>query len=345
MEEELKSFVKVWFLAITSLCYSYYIAAKIPKGFLRLLSLLPVISLFLFLPMNLSSYSYIIATSIFLSWYANFKLLLLSFDHGPLSPPPPQLLHFICIASLPIKIKRYPSQDKPQTSFLGTIILAIKVAITIMLFEAYNYGKHLNTNIVLALFHIQFLFAMECLYAVFQIPPKFFFGFELEPQFNEPLLANSLQDFWGRRWNLMSSDVLRHLIYNPLRRISKRIIGDRWKSLPAILGTFFVSGLMHEVLYYHLTHLPPTWEATCYFVMHGICVDVEIVMKKKKVILIGRKRQFLINVISRLLVLAFLLVTSIWILFAPLLRNGFYEKVYMEYSTAINFAKGVLHIH
>ncbi|GLT50938.1 hypothetical protein SLA2020_243930 [Shorea laevis] len=344
MEEELKSFVKVWVLAITSLCYSYYIAAKIPKGFLRLLSLLPVISLFLFLPMNLSSHSYILATSIFLSWYANFKLLLFSFDHGPLSPPPPQLLHFISIASLPIKIKRYPPQDKPQTSFLGTIILAIKVAITIMLFEAYNYGKHLNTNIVLALFPIQFFFETECLYAVFQIPPKFFFGFELEPQFNEPLLANSLQDFWGRRWNLMSSDVLRLLVYNPFRPISKRIIGDRWKSLPAILVTFFVSGLMHELIYYHLTHLPPTWEATCFFVMHGICVDVEIVMKKKKVILIGRKWQFL-NVISRLLVLGFLLVTARWILFAPLLRNGIYEKAYIEYSMAVNFAKGVLHLY
>ncbi|GKV43785.1 hypothetical protein SLEP1_g51038 [Rubroshorea leprosula] len=229
MEEELKSFVKVWVLAITSLCYSYYIAAKIPKGFLRLLSLLPVISLFLFLPLNLSSYSYIFATSIFLSWYANFKLLLFSFDYGPLSPPPPQLLHFIFIASLPIKIKRYPPQDKPQTSFLGTIILAMKVAITIMLFVAYNYGKHLNTSIVLALFPIHFLFETQCLYAVFQIPPKFLFGFELEPQFKEPLLANSLQDFWGRRWNLMSSDVLRHTIYNPLRRTSMRIIGDSYE--------------------------------------------------------------------------------------------------------------------
>ncbi|GKV43783.1 hypothetical protein SLEP1_g51036 [Rubroshorea leprosula] len=345
MEEELKNFVKVWVLAITSLCYSYYIAAKIPKGFLRLLSLLPVISLFLFLPMNLFSCYYVCGlTSIFLSWYANFKLILFSFDHGPLSPLPPQLLHFIFIASLPIKIKKYPPQEKPQTSSLGTIILAIKVAITIMLFEAYNYGKHLNANIVLALFPIHFIFETECIYALFQIPPKLFSGFELEPQFKEPLLANSFQDFWGQRWNLMSSDVLRPIIYNPLRSISARIIGGRWASLPAVLVTFFVSGLLHELIYFHLTHHPPTWEATCYFVMHGICVDVEIVLKKKKVILIGRKWQFL-NIISRLLLLGFLLVTSRWILFAPWLRNGIYEKAYMEYSMAINFAKGALHLY
>ncbi|GLT38162.1 hypothetical protein SLA2020_124270 [Shorea laevis] len=72
-------------------------------------------------------------------------------------------------------------------------------------------------------------------------------------------------------------------------------------SVPAVLVTFFVSGLMHELIYYHATHLPPTWEATCYFVMHGTCLDVEIVMKKK--------------------------------------------KAYIEYFIAMNFAKGVLHIH
>ncbi|QHO21064.1 Long-chain-alcohol O-fatty-acyltransferase [Arachis hypogaea] len=35
------------------------------------------------------------------------------------------------------------------------------------------------------------------------------FGFELEPQFNDPYLASSLQDFWSRRWNLVPANILR----------------------------------------------------------------------------------------------------------------------------------------
>ncbi|GLT83613.1 hypothetical protein SLE2022_018910 [Rubroshorea leprosula] len=173
---------------------------------------------------------------------------------------------------------------------------------------------------------------------VYEIPPKFFLGFDLEPQSNEPLLATGLQDFWGRRWNLMSSDILRQTIYNPLRRISTHIIGHRWASLPAVLVTFLVSGLMHEVIYYHLTHLRPTWEATLFLVMQGILVDVEIVMKKKR--MMGNWQ--LISVILRPLVLGFRVVTSIRLLFAPLLRNGMPEKAFIEYSIAVDFVKEFL---
>ncbi|GLT47293.1 hypothetical protein SLA2020_209990 [Shorea laevis] len=96
---EIKNFIKVWVLAMISVCYSYYIAAKIPRGISRLLSPIPVFSLFFYLPMTLSLFSLCGIASIFLSWYANFKLVLFCFDHGPLFPPPLKLLHFISIPS------------------------------------------------------------------------------------------------------------------------------------------------------------------------------------------------------------------------------------------------------
>ncbi|MED6116483.1 hypothetical protein PIB30_100771 [Stylosanthes scabra] len=40
------------------------------------------------------------------------------------------------------------------------------------------------------------------------------FGFEIEPQFNEPYLSTSLQDFWGRRWNLMVTSILCPTVYD-----------------------------------------------------------------------------------------------------------------------------------
>uniref|UniRef100_A0A2N9ISK3 Uncharacterized protein n=1 Tax=Fagus sylvatica TaxID=28930 RepID=A0A2N9ISK3_FAGSY len=94
MEGEINNFIMVWVLAVASLCYCHTIGKFIPKGTTRLLAILPVIFLFLILPLNLTSI------------------------------------------------------------YLGALGLALV-------------------------------------------------GVELEPQFDEPYLATSLQDFWGRRWNLM----------------------------------------------------------------------------------------------------------------------------------------------
>jgi len=43
-------------------------------------------------------------------------------------------------------------------------------------------------------------------------------GIELEPSFNKPFLADSLADFWGKRWNLLVSNLLRVSIYDPVVR-------------------------------------------------------------------------------------------------------------------------------
>ncbi|OMP04305.1 Glycoside hydrolase, family 28 [Corchorus olitorius] len=63
-------------------------------------------------------------------------------------------------------------------------------------------------------------------------------------------------------WNRRVSDIHRATIYDPAKSVSKRIIGPRWASLPAVFATFVVSGLMHELLYYHITHRFPTWKVT-----------------------------------------------------------------------------------
>ncbi|GLU03207.1 hypothetical protein SLE2022_204170 [Rubroshorea leprosula] len=136
----------------------------------------------------------------------------------------------------------------------------------------------------------------------------------------------------------MSSDILRQTIYNPLRHIARRVIGDhRWEFLPAGFVTFLISGLMHELIYYHLTHLHPTLESTVFFVMQGILVDVEIVMEKK--MMKGRNWQF-VNMISRPMVLGFRVVTSFWLM--PFFRDDMYEKASSEYSLVVDFVKELL---
>ncbi|KAJ4875499.1 putative long-chain-alcohol O-fatty-acyltransferase 4 [Raphanus sativus] len=80
MEEELKSFMKVWVSAIMSITYCYYFSTRIKAGVFRLLSVLPVCVLFLFLPLFFSSVHFTGFTAFSLTWLATFKLILFSFD-------------------------------------------------------------------------------------------------------------------------------------------------------------------------------------------------------------------------------------------------------------------------
>lgn len=58
----------------------------------------------------------------------------------------------------------------------------------------------------------------------------------LPPLHDRPLLARSLADFWGRRWNLWMRDWFRFAIFNRLQA----------RPALALVVVFAVSGLMHE---------------------------------------------------------------------------------------------------
>ncbi|MBA0809789.1 hypothetical protein Gohar_025411 [Gossypium harknessii] len=163
------------------------------------------------------------------------------------------------------------------------------------------------------------------------------FGLEIEPQFHEPYLSTSLQVFWGRKWNLMVTSILRPTVYYPMRRISTRLVGSRWTSLPAIITVFVVSGLMHELMYYYVTRVAPTWEMTWFFILHGVAVAAEVVVKK-----VVPEKMRLHSVVSGALAMGFLAVTAIWLLLLPLMRNDVDEKAIGEYCKLMDLLKGLL---
>ncbi|KVI03012.1 hypothetical protein Ccrd_018696, partial [Cynara cardunculus var. scolymus] len=76
-------------------------------------------------------------------------------------------------------------------------------------------------------------------------------GVELEPPSDEPYLSTSLQDFWGRRWNLMVTNSLRHTVYKTLKFV---LPAKDWTTATAVMATFIVSGLMHKLLFYYVIH-------------------------------------------------------------------------------------------
>ncbi|XP_043715531.1 long-chain-alcohol O-fatty-acyltransferase-like [Telopea speciosissima] len=346
MEEEIKSFIQVWITAIISLFYCYFIAAKIPDGKLRLLSLLPVIYLFIVLPFNLSSIHLLGPTTFYLTWLANFKLLLFSFDQGPLSlttQPTPSLLQFISISCLPIKIKQNPSQipklkENPSLQYTkspqSALLMFCKALLLALVIRIYDYRTQLHPMVILALYCCHIYLGVEIILAIGAALARTLLGLDLEPQFDEPYLSTSLQDFWGRRWNLMVTSILRPTVYNPIRSISTSILGREWALLSALVATFLVSGLMHEVIYFYLTRVSPTWEVTWFFVLHGFCTAMEVVVKK------GLKGRFeLHRAISGPLTVGFVALTGYWLFFPQITRNHVDEGAIREYSILLDFVK------
>ncbi|CAI9292476.1 unnamed protein product [Lactuca saligna] len=271
---------------------------------------------------------------------------------GPLySKPPLPLSKFILTACVPIKIsdksqsKKISTQvngksnpeasesekpDKSQAnghrSEIGAggdskkgkkspINYPIKFVVFVLLLKIYEYGDQLHPLMKMALFCVHIYVVLDVGLAMVAYLARAIVGFELEPQFDEPYLATSLQDFWGKRWNLMVTGILHPTVYLPVRSIFGRFLSRDLASLPAVTATFIVSGLMHELIFYYLGRLKPTWEVTWFFVIHGVLVSVELVVKRA---VGGRFR--LPAVVSGPLALGVVMATSFWLFFPPFLR-------------------------
>ncbi|KAJ7015673.1 acyl-CoA--sterol O-acyltransferase 1-like [Populus alba x Populus x berolinensis] len=277
MANEIANFIKVSFSVLASTCYCYAVGRIVPKGTARLLCLLPIVGLFLYLPLHLHTIYLSGLTAFFIAWLANFKILLFAFGEGPLSSDPSiSLASFVFVACFPIRIQQKPSPRSPRVLI----------------------------------------------------------GLELEPPFNEPYLSTSLQDFWGRRWNLIVSSILRPAVYKPTRNLASRVVGRKWALIPAFMGTFLVSGLMHELIlfYYVECDQRSPWEVTCFFLLHGVCLLTEIALKKR----FGGRWQ-LPRLVTGPLTIGFVLFTGFQLFLPSLDRCKAFEKAYVELAALMAF--------
>lgn len=350
MEGEIKNFAMVWLSIFISLSYCYAIGKIFPRGIPRLLCLLPIVCLFLLLPLNLSSIHLAGPSAFFIAWLANFKLLLFSFGKGPLSSDPSLSLgRFVALACFPIKIQQNPppnSSEKPQniqnkpapkkpkSGHNSALDYAVKGVLIALLVRVYDYRDHIHPTVILFLYSFHIYFGLEIILAVVAALARVLLGLELEPQFDDPYLSTSLQDFWGRRWNLMVTNILRPTVYEPIINICNRVIGRRWAAFPAVLGTFLVSALMHELMFYYLGRVRPTWEITWFFLLHGVCLIVEIALKKT---LQGKFR--LPRLMSTILTVGFVMVTGFWLFFPQFLRCKADIRAFEEYAAIGAFVK------
>lgn len=175
---------------------------------------------------------------------------------------------------------------------------------------------------------------LEIMFAMVAAVARATVGSKLEPQFNEPYLSTSLQDFWGKRWNIMVTTILRPTVYDPALNISTRVLGRKWASLPAAFATFMVSALMHELIFYYLGRQRPTGKITLFFILHGACLVVEIGVKK-----LLKRRWRLPPVVSRPLTVGFVVVTGFWLFLPELRRCKGFVRAFDEYMLLGAFVK------
>ncbi|XP_065873360.1 acyl-CoA--sterol O-acyltransferase 1-like [Euphorbia lathyris] len=330
--EELKNLVKLWCSVLVSLCYSYGIGLAIPKGMKRLILIVPIICLFLYLPLLLSSVNFSGLTSFMIAWIANFKLLLFAFGKGPLSSDPPiPLLSFIALAALPIQIKE-KSHQNTKSDHKTPLNYAVKIIIAAIVLQINNYSHKIHPYIMVFINVTQMYVCLELALAVMAGLAQFVIGLDLEPQFNEPYLATSLQEFWSRRWNRMVPIILKPTVYEPVRSLATRVVGRKWAPVPAIFGTFFVSALMHELVFYHLGREMPNWDLTWFFLIQGFTVAAEVAFKK----LCG-ERWHLPPLISWCFTMAFIFITGRRFFLPQLHRCNAFERGNVEYGAVMNF--------
>ncbi|KAK9049419.1 hypothetical protein SSX86_031612, partial [Deinandra increscens subsp. villosa] len=288
---------------LASLSYSYFISSNLPSGIYKLISLLPIFYLFTILPLLLSSAITTAITAFFFTWIANFKLVLFAFNRPPLHPTK-SLTRFIAIASLPFKIESSNSfkSDPKRPPLNVTITIAIESFVLPLLINyVYNHRRDMNPHILLIIYCFLIFLFVDLLVFVSSFVIFTVTGVDIEPPSDEPYLATSLQNFWGRRWNLTVTNTLRHTVYKPVKSFFS---GNEWDWVPAVITTFFVSGLMHELLLYHVTKgVSPTWEMTSFFGLHGACVVVEVAVKRA----VAGKLEFPVAV-SRVLTVGFVVV-------------------------------------
>lgn len=358
MEGEAKTLLRVCTILLTSLYYCYFIASKIPKGKIRLLFFLPTFIIFTFLPLFVSSGISAGLISFFVTYLGNFKLLLFSYNLGPLSnihnlnPNHKKYKHeqhvnipflrFIILAIFPIKIKdpsaKYQKSVKNWPFNLWSKSLCFSILETI----CYTYKKHLHSSVMWVIYCCMLYLFLDVIIGICNKLAGTIMGVELHPPSDEPYLSTSLQDFWGRRWNLMVADVLRHTIYLPMKVFLSKYLGQQRVVVPSVMIVFLVSGLMHELIFYYLTCVNPTWDVTCFFVVNGLCVVFEGYLKKY----LGQRIRIHWALASPLTI-GFVMGTGYLWFFQPILRNqvdiGVAEEVKTWYESIRDFFLNNIH--
>jgi D-alanyl-lipoteichoic acid acyltransferase DltB (MBOAT superfamily) len=306
--------------------YARAVSSWLRPGFLRPAALLPVVAFLAAAPLIFSSAIVRGVAAFFLTWLGMFKVVLLAAGSGPLDPTLPVFV-FIFTTAFPVKLRCRGAAEaageaasNSKVKSVSLVSCAVKVAVLAAILHVYRYANQLRLYMRLALYGVHIYCFLDLLLTCTAAVGGAL-GMELEPQFDRPYLASSLRDFWGRRWNLMVSAILRPSVYDPVRA--------RAGKAAATLATFLVSGMMHEVMIYYLILRPPTGEMTAFFLLHGACCVAEELCARRCA---AKGWQQLPRPVATLFVVVLVTGTAFWLFFPPICRG---EETLLEEWAAV----------
>lgn len=331
--------------------YSYYVVLKLPRGFPRIVAVSPVIGMYIVLPWQVSTVHMRGILSFMFMWISSFKLLMLCFDVGPLAKPWTMLnlLNFMAVSIFPVEIHEFRSKPNTAGKFTTLRNVTLEACLLSVVIYSYSFKHSFSPSFILLLYCLHMYLALDIVLVFLASLANACLGVQLEPQFNKPYLSRSLQDFWGKRWNLIVTNILRPSVYDPvlyfcwnthiklynffygkdqLTEVGGKI--PLWARAVAVLSVFVVSGLMHELIFYCMTETKASWEVTSFFVLHGLCLASEIGLRRRLSPYITVPKFIAIPV-----TLIFIYITALWLFFPPITRSGTDVKVIAEYGTAL----------
>ena len=216
----------------------------------------------------------------------------------------------------------------------------------------YSFRNRIPHSLILVVFGVYMFLALDIAMLGLAGLANGCLGVDLDPPFNKPYLSSSLNDFWGRRWNLVVTDTLRPSVYDPIlcfcwkthKQLEKKNGGKEitefgekppiWARAIAVLSTFVVSGFIHELIFCCITETrTPTWEVTTFFIFHGLCTSIEAGLRRGCLSPYIKLPRF----IAIPLTLIVIYITGSWLFFPPLSRSGTDVKIMAEYDAFFHY--------
>jgi hypothetical protein len=227
------------------------------------------------------------------------------------------------------------SQETPMV----VLRLLFKFVFLGLIIRSYRYRDAMHVGLVGLVYSFEIYVACSLIFEGIAAVVSPMVGIELEAAFDKPFLAHSLADFWGRRWNLLVSNLLRVSVYDPVLKLMLwsrpglhtappsygSVKLPQWPRSVATFACFLVSGLMHELIFYNMTRSKPTWEVTFFFVLNGSATMLEGALGQMT-------RLRLPKLVSIPLTVSFVLVTAIWYFYPPLVDSGIVDDSIAEFT-------------
>jgi D-alanyl-lipoteichoic acid acyltransferase DltB (MBOAT superfamily) len=203
--------------------------------------------------------------------------------------------------------------------FFKTIVISDRLAIIVNSVNGNlegTPGTLLLINFFVQFFYLYFNFSG---YTDIVLGISKVFQVDLLNNFNRPLFATSVSDYW-RRWHISLTTWCNDYIFK--RIILKRIKWGQWASVYAVIITFLIIGIWHGA----------NWNFIILGLLQGLAINYEFFTRKQRSSL-GQKIPLWLNLtLSRLFTLIFICVSHVFFFTKDIQEALFYLSNMFQFS-------------